>query len=243
MSQDKKYVWQILRFNELESRDSTLENFYEPLLAKYVVKSEPFLCVREVGENGNNLHYHIAFASSAKTQCIRTWINRSAWKGNKNYSLKVGSEDLLERQFDYLCKGKSRDDLPEILSASADFDDTVVAKRHETYWIEHDKLMATGRKRKANTGTAIGDQVYAICKQKADTLGVIPSEDQVIEITMRWYIAHKTSMSVFHVTNVVNWVIGKLHTQDTVNDLGHDLFDANRMEIFKQNCKLKLSGY
>lgn len=242
MSQDE-YVWNILRFNELESLGHTLKSFLDPLLDKYVVKSEPFLCVREVGENGDNPHYHIAFASSVKTQCIRTWINRGAWKGNQNYSLKVGCVDLLERQFNYLCKGASRDDMPHVITGSADFNDAVIEERHKAFWLEHEELVASGRKRKANSGVPIGEQVYTICKKKADALGVIPSEDQVIEITMRWYLTHRASMSVYHVTNVVNWVIGKLHTQETVNDLGTDLFDANRMEIFKQNCKLKLNTY
>lgn len=234
-------IWQILRFNELESREHTIETFLKPLREKYVDEEIRFLCVREVGENGNNPHYHIAFASKVKTQAIRTWINRTAWKGNKNYSLKTGSEDLLERQFDYLCKGKSADDMPEIVARSDDFDDSVIKERHDRYWVNNKAYNAvSGRKRKTDAATSVGQQIYDICKQRP---GGIPSEDQVIEIAMRWYINHKFSMSVYHVTNVVNWVMGKLHTQETVNDLGSDLFDCNRMEIFKQNCKLKMSNF
>lgn len=215
----------------------------EPIIDKYVVKGKPFLVVRETGENGDNPHYHFAFASAAKSQTVRTFINRTAWKGNKNYSLKVGDENLMERHFNYLCKGSSKNDLPEVVMSSDHFDNAVIEERHESYWTENEKLVQGSRKRKANSGVSIGEQIYAICKGKGDG-GGIPSEDQVIEIAMRWYISHKTSMSVYHVTNVVNWVMGKLHsTTEDVNDLGKNLFDSNRMEIFKQNCKLKLSNY
>lgn len=241
--EEETYVWQILRFNEIECQEATSLHFIIPLFERYVVKTEPFLLVRETGENGDNPHYHICFASASKTQTIRSWINRTAWKGNKNYSLKTGIEDKLERQFNYLLKGRSRDDLPEVIRRSADFDDAVIAERHKAYWVENQELVSGSRKRKANSGTAIGEQVYAICKKKSDSLGAIVSEDIVIEVTMRWYLSHKASMSVYHVTNVVNWVIGKLHTQESVNDLGVDLWDSNRMEIFKQNCKLKMNNY
>lgn len=232
--------WNLLRLNELA--DTPLKTFIGPL-REYIIESEPFLCVRETGENGNNPHYHLCFATSCATQTIRTRINRSAWKGNENYSLKVGVVNKLDDQFNYLCKGSSCDDLPQVLFASAHFDDSVIEERHKAYWIKNEEIVSASRKRKANSGLSVGEQIYTICKQKSDTLSAIVSEDTVIEVTMRWYINHKTSMSLHHVTSVVNWVVGKLHTQETLNDLGHDIWDSNRMEIFKQNVKLKLNNY
>lgn len=218
-------------------------DFINAFVDKYVVKSEPFLVVAETGKDGDNPHYHLAFTTTAKLQAIRTYINRSAWKGNQNYSLKLGKDDLIESHFDYLCKGSSPDDSPSVFMSSDHFDDTVIKERHQRFWVKNQEFVKGNRKRKSDSRLPIGEQIYTICKQKVHG-GTIPSEDQVIEIAMRWYITNKTSMSVYHVTNVVNWVIGKLHgTTEGLDDLGKDLFDSNRMEVFKQNCKLKLNNY
>ena len=218
--------------------------FCKKLRKKYVVEGKPFLAVRETGEDGDNPHYHFAFYSTSKIQSVRTFVNRAGWKGNESYSLKIGFEDLIESHFDYLCKGASKDDLPHVFAASNDFDYAVIDERHKRYWCNFEEIKAT-RKRKADSASRapIGEQIYALCKQEIHG-GSLPSEDKVIEIAMRWYITNKASMSVYHVTNVVNWVVGKLHsTSEDANDLGKNLFDSNRMEIFKQNCKLKLSNY
>jgi len=219
--------------------DAITETFFDEdgLLATlvdsaYVDKTKIHLIVREGGKNDDNPHIHATFRVRGKIQALRQWIKRSGFKGNESYSLKVADPEKMDGHFRYLCKGcgTGKEDAPDVIFRHEAFTDTVIEELHQVYWQENQKLRdrrATKRKREEPASK----QILLLCRQKiAHSVKLILTEDQVIDIVCAWYYEHKTSMNIFQMKAVVNYVIYALDTERGC--------DSNRTALLKASLKL-----
>jgi len=202
------------------------------LVGKYVDKDIIYLIVREGGKNDDNPHIHATFRVRGKIQALRQWIKRSGFKGNQSYSLKVADPEKMDGHFRYLCKGDGtgKEDPPNVVFVQEALTDTVIEELHQAYWKENEELRnsrATKRKREEPAAK----QILLICRQKIEhSAKLILTEDEVIDIVCAWYYEHKTSMNIFQMKAVVNYVIYGIDTDRKC--------DSNRTALLKASLKL-----
>lgn len=193
----------------------------------YVNQEQPYLVVRETGEDGQNPHFHVAGTlKDGKTiQSLRTFFNRKGIKGNEAYSLKKGDPEKMKDHFTYLCKGADTETPPDIRARHPNFTDAIVAQLHEVFWQVNTKLPQ--KKRKAETVTAASDAIVKLCRQKidhskADSL----SEDEIIDIAVHWQHSNRKTLNDFFLKSVINHVTYSLKGMN-----------CNRMEQFRNKLK------
>lgn len=217
----------LLRFTKeyLDIGSPEFKLFYE----KYVVEEAFHLVVSEDGEEGKNPHFHMFFKTVVRMQAIRTHINRKlSLKGNEAYSLKSADGDLCFDHVKYLCKGTGtgKGDGPDVEFRHPALTDVVIEELHQAYWDSRTAFeRISGKKRKKNDPA--GAQILKICKQILDHNPKKSAilEDELIDITLKWYSDNKWSMNTFQMKAVVNWVSYNL------ND------NSNRVELMRQALK------
>ena len=199
-----------------------------------VDNAQPYLVVRETGENHENPHFHLAGTlKGGKTiQGFRTMLNRLGIKGNEAYSLKAGNAEKMDSHFTYLCKGESVDAQPDIVDRSPDFNDTIVAQRHEIYWQVNAELPK--KKRKVESVSA-ADAIIRIC---FDTMnhngGQKLLEDDIIDIAVDWVHKNRKTLNDFYLRALINYVAYSVNKGPQETD---DPWDSNRMTQLRNKLK------
>lgn len=234
--------------NETEYRPKTFENYcclrltesgalteeaFSIIKTKYVDQSCTYMFCRETGKNKDNPHFHAAFKVVGKMQAFRQWIKRKLCApGNSTYSLKTAIAEKMPGYFNYLCKGEGtgKKDGPEIVFASNDFNDAIIAEFNKRYWQVNAQLREGKTKRKREEPAA--KQILAICRQKLEhghkeLSNACLLEDAIIDITIEWYYRNKHSMNVFQMKSVVNYVAYGLNS------------NSNRVALMKAQMKFQ----
>lgn len=190
---------------------------------KYLDKSEPYLCVHELGKDENNPHIHWTFKLIGNMQALRQALYRFGFKGNETYCLKAAIPDKMERHFRYLCKGSGtgKEDGPKIMFSHEYFTDAVVEELHQAYWKEANQVNPRIKRKRE---TPAGQQILEICRQRGAPNTHL-EEDDVINITLEWYRTNKFQINTFQVKAVINWVMLNLYP------------DSNRVHLMKQALK------
>lgn len=130
------------------------------------------LSVYEVAEKG---HSHNVFIYTKTLSTFRQILLKEFpyLKGKRNEFYAISQKDDIEAQERYICKGKDKDTLPEVVCRTHQYTDALIALRHQQYWEENDKL-------KKNSGT-VKEQ-----KTKSKTFVQIVVEDLPIHHNNRW---------------------------------------------------------
>ncbi|AXQ66028.1 MAG: putative replicase [Cressdnaviricota sp.] len=185
------------------------EEFYDLIsseISAWIDPEKPKLAVRERGEDDDNPHQHWFFhlQEGKKLSAFRSSLNRKGFKGNEMYSLKAGKPKLCDSHLDYLCKGitSQEEDDVDIITRSKDFDDTVIAQRHEVYHKIHAYLPEKKRKRELNASKLIGYLEVTMRKKQKVPL----PRAEMHKLAMRWYYENKTTINVHHLRTVTNHV-------------------------------------
>ena len=164
------------------------------------------IVVRETGKDDDNPHFHVFgyLQDGKKMPALRTWLNRKHICGNEMYSLKKGIPAKVDSHLDYLCKGVTSkiEDQPDIIHRSPDFDDAVVAQRHETYHKVNAQLPKKKRKREENAAQAIAQ----LEREKRTKPDVPLTRRALVKLAMSWTYANRGTLNVFYLKTVINHV-------------------------------------
>lgn len=149
-------------------------------------------------------------ASGVKDAALRARLKKCVparlAKDRAAYSLKILKPDedpnhpFLEMER-YLCKGKARDDLPDIvseLSTTANYPDDRVAKLHREYWDANDALK---KKRKMR----VFDSVLSKCKSQR-----VERREDIARVVIRELADQDKVISINSVRSVTNLVYYKV---------------------------------
>jgi hypothetical protein len=197
-------------------------------------KGQPYLVVRETGENDQNPHFHFAghLADGHTIQSLRTRLNRLGIKGNEAYSLKKGDANKMDTHFTYLCKGASVEAQPEIIARSPYFEDVVVQDRHETFWQVNAQLP---KKKRKTESVSAADAISRIC---FDTMnhngGQKLLEDDIIDIAVDWVHKNRKTLNDFYLRSLINHVC---YTVNKGSQETGDGWDSNRMTQLRNKLK------
>lgn len=171
-------------------------------LSKWLTKeASSFFVVKEEANPNENTHYHAVFYASSKTASLRQSFRRAFpnHKGNAAYSLKECDDDV-DAYGRYMCKGVSRDVLPEVVCRQGlHYTDEWVRESHDEYWVNNDALKKNKLRRKMNVVETLED----ICKEKkirwTDRNGIATEY-------VRHYVAARKPINSFAARAVVNTV-------------------------------------
>lgn len=197
-------------------------------------KAQPYLVVRETGENDENPHFHFSgtLSNGQSIQSFRTRLNRLGIKGNEAYSLKKGDAQKMDSHFTYLCKGANVEAKPEIIARSPDFDDTVIAERHELYWEVNAQLP---KKRRKKEPVAAADAISRICFDRMSHNGGRKLlEDEIIDLSVDWIHKNRKTLNDFYLRSLINHVCYTVNKGE--DDTGNP-WDSNRMEQLRNKLK------
>jgi len=128
---------------------------------------------------GENPHVHAVFDSDKKLSAVRMGFKRKFEDkvGNGSYSLKETDDDI-DAYMRYMCKGNSREDMPDIkIRQGILYTDENIKDWHDKYWVNNDSIKENRLKRKAvRSGETAVDAVERICKdtgvRKSDREGI-----------------------------------------------------------------------
>lgn len=161
-----------------------------------------FLCVYEEAAD-ENPHVHIVLFSNKNIRAIRESFRRTFpdKTGNGAYSIKVCDDDT-DAYMRYMCKGKSKDDQPEVwFRQGLEYSVGAVVDAHERYWVNNEAL-AQNRRVRQRTGNIV-EELERICKSK----GVSKSDRTAIaKEYIRLYRDARKGINVFQARAVVNTV-------------------------------------
>jgi len=167
--------------------------------------------VRETVD-GANEHWHFAIRSDKKEQALRKGFLKAVpgVRGNGGYSLAVCRDE--ERYERYLCKGNSKDELPEIIWSHG-FDATAdrIKNIHDEYWNENSAFER--RKRKL----PVMDSVLAICKERR-----VKWDDRtaIADNYIRELVLRAKPINLFSVRTAINSIqVGLCPNDEAVSEL------------------------
>lgn len=165
-------------------------------------------CVRE--EEAQRPHYQAVVRTSIKSQAFRVRVTNAfkECKGNSGYSIKTG--DDYDGFVQYLCKGASRDDVPDVVYVQ-DITITrdVIAAKHEAYWQRNKEL----RTRVKKDRKAFDEELLERCRplvasdaNELDARSVIANEYLIMKRE-----TGASSVDVYRARQTVNAVWLQLH--------------------------------
>lgn len=227
-----------LRTVRITERLSQLQDthFIGGLLNDYFDQEKLFLVVRELGEDGNNPHYHIAGSlidvlpgsdsksDDARTEFLRKKVKTAGWKGQKYQRWGTGDPDLMDSHFDYLCKGTGtgKEDQPHVVFRHPDFTDAVIKERNKVYWKINAALPKKGtKKRKRNAS----EEILTMCRERHIQA---TEHNKIFDQVLRYYCKHIKYLQPIYVKNLVHQTSIYLNPQ------------GNTAELLRQFC---LSNY
>lgn len=131
--------------------------------------------VKEMGSEGDNPHFQGIL--ECKINTVRTFMKRH-FMGNAEYSVKK-TEDVT-RTLQYLCKGASAIDEPEVVFNNGM---ALVEQMHEAYWLENAELRTQSRKKKREQGNPL----YLCYEDIKGSLHPTTSAINVGVAILKWY--------------------------------------------------------
>jgi len=167
--------------------------------------------VRETVD-GANEHWHFFIRSDKKEQALRKGFLKSVpgVRGNGGYSLAMCRDE--ERYERYLCKGNSKEQLPELIWSHG-FDATAdrIQKIHDEYWNENAAFER--RKRKL----PVMDSVLATCKEAR-----VKWEDRtaIADKYIRELVSRAKPINLFSVRTAINSIqVGLCANDEAIAEL------------------------
>lgn len=99
-----------------------------------------YLCCYEVATRG---HSHIVFQYSLTESTFRQKLVKKfsyLKEGSRNEYYALSTKDDLEANERYVCKGNSKDEMPDIIGKSFQYTDELIEQRHKEYWKINDEI-------------------------------------------------------------------------------------------------------
>lgn len=187
----------------------TMDEFPVTLKDKLLKYDLKFI-VREIGGETGKVHFQGVVVSKIAT--IRKIFEREVGGGNRLYSVKLSDNE--ERTVQYLCKGASETDDPDVVYNVGFDTDTL----HMAYWLENSLVKSSG-KRKRHTNLL--DDCYEGIKERlhADTAAINVGTEIV-----KWYLDQRIRLpSSFAMGSMISTYIARLNN-DSGLEITPDLF-------------------
>lgn len=154
----------------------TVDELPEDFLRWFKKQDSKFL-VKEYGDAGDNPHFQGLLSGNLNS--VRSTFKRH-FIGNGQYSIK--KTDDVPRTVQYLCKGPSACDMPEVIF-NIGFN---VDSLHEAYWLEQAESKTKSRKAKKETGNLL----YRCYSDIKSTLSSDTAPINVGVAILKWYSEH-----------------------------------------------------
>lgn len=129
--------------------------------------------------SGENPHVHAIYETDKTLNACRVSFKRKFDDkvGNGSYSLKECDDDI-DAYMRYMCKGNSKDDLPDVkIRQGLEYTDDKIKEWHDKYWVNNASLAENKKKRKlVRSGETAVETVERLCKEqgvrKSDREGI-----------------------------------------------------------------------
>ena len=184
--------------HKVSSDLSNLGTWLDSFSTQYVVCRE--------GDSTSNVHYHGYALSHSKISAVRVNFKRRFPDhiGNDGYSLKVCDSEV-HQYYNYLCKGNSEYELPEIvLRQGLQFDEDWIKSHHDAYWVRNSELSRSSKQRKE---LAVYGNVVERVELEAKRLKLSGRDrEELAKIYIRMYTSAKKPINIFHAKGVINSV-------------------------------------
>jgi hypothetical protein len=115
-----------------------------PRISQFIMSlSSPFIMVRE---EATRPHCHCVIQLVIKPEQFRRKfkVKFPEYEGNKDFIIQT--KDDLEAQYRYVCKGKSKEEMPHVIS-KLKVEVGKIEEYHNAYWEQNDKLKKSCKKK------------------------------------------------------------------------------------------------
>lgn len=197
----------------------------------YVDKSRPYICILEYSKNNDIPHVHAAFVPTVGVNAVRKWIKSRGFlpEGNKGKAVRAADVKKMPTHIQYLCKGPSHYNRmnPRVVARHEYFTDSLIQDLHERYHVVAKiikDVTGTGKKRKRDPSAS--EAIAEICQQTLlHSAKEALSEDDIIDITLKWFHLHKQTFQLHYMKSVIDHVAYGLNPH------------SNRVAMFRQKLK------
>lgn len=191
-----------------------------PAVQEWLTKhTQSYVGCKEISEAGV-LHYHI---------CCRSEVDKEALRASLKYKLRVGRDGAMveagnkgisftpdkvrdeEDTFRYICKGASRDELPDIVFFYRLVDDRQgwIRSKHVEYWSKNEELKATAKRKRTGERVSIADRLDLFAAQQNRLMDPSEFRAKLIDEYIRLCVEDNKAISVYAARSVVNGKLAK----------------------------------
>lgn len=162
----------------------------------------PYLVTKELGENGDNPHFHAVVYTAKEDKQVRNKCTKGIGGGNKVFSCKKAPEP--KRMEQYICKG-TREEPPVVAARQGiEYTDEYIKGKWEAYWVEH-SLVERGRGGAAKARGSIPEQVQA----EMEARNMQFTSRNVLKVTERIIVKTRSMYNPFQVLGYCRTVIAR----------------------------------